>query len=385
MKWTLFLAAASAFAQAPPTPQEAAEGWIQLFDGQTLFGWHSEGKAEWKVEGGAIVAETGEYGWLRSHVPFADFVLRVDYRQAADGNSGIFLRSAKTGAPHVTGYELQIFDTHPQFPTGSLVNHLKAIPVQPAPDLWHSYEVEAAGDRFVIKLDGKTVADGRDSKSRMGHIGLQFNKGKKIEFRNVWIKPLGAQPIFNGKNLDGWKIVTRDNVKEPPVWTAASGMIHVEKGPGQIETTAQWQDFVLQLEIRANSQDPARHPNSGVFFRGDAGGHWTGYEAQIRNEFKDGDPGQPVDIGTGGIYHHQPTRRVFARDNEFFTMTVIAAGRDIATWVNGMQTVAWTDPNPEGASVRNKQAVLKPGTMSLQAHDPTTNLDFRNLRVAGLE
>jgi len=57
--------------------------------------------------------------------------MKCDFRTAADGNSGIFLRSAKEGNPHETGYELQIFDQHPQFPTGGLwatSRHLKRCP-----------------------------------------------------------------------------------------------------------------------------------------------------------------------------------------------------------------------------------------------------------------
>jgi hypothetical protein len=57
-------------------------------------------------------------------------------------------------------------------------------------------------------------------------------------------------------------------------------------------------------------------------------------------------------------------------------------GRDIVVWVDGYPVTAWRDERPEGTNVRNKEAVLKAGTISLQAHDPTTNLDFRNIRIA---
>jgi hypothetical protein len=168
------------------------------------------------------------------------------------------------------------------------------------------------------------------------------------------------------------------------VWTVRDKLLHVEKGPGQLETNLLYDDFVLQLDIRANAPAPDKHPNSGVFFRGDANGYWTGYEAQIRNEYKNGDRTQAVDYGTGGIYRYQPARTVVANDNEFFTMTVIARGRHIATWVNGYPVADWDDPNPEGKEVRKKEAKLTAGPISLQAHDPTTNLDFRDIRVVVL-
>ncbi len=388
---TLLLAGASLLAQPASTPaslsaKDITDGWLSLFDGETLYGWTAEGKAEWKVAGGAIVSEAGEYGWLRSNMPFADYVLRLEYRQAADGNSGVFLRSAATGQPHVTGYELQMFETHPKFPTGSIVNHAAVKkPVKPAPDQWHVYEITHVGEAFTVKLDGKKILEGRDAKSRAGHLGLQHNTGKKIEFRNIAVKPLGFAPVFNGRDLSGWRSVERPNAKEPAVWSVAKKSIHVEKGPGQLETEQQWANFILQTEVRANSADPNRHPNSGIFFRGTANVSWSGYEAQIRNEFKDGNPTQAVDFGTGGIYRNIAARKIVARDNEFFTMTVLASGRDIATWVNGYLVASWADANPEGSDVRKKEAVLKPGVLSLQAHDPTTNLDFRNIRIARLD
>jgi hypothetical protein len=363
------------------TTKEAAEGWILLFDGETLFGWNQEGGAKWSVAEGALKAE-GESGYLRSHSAFADYVLKLDYRAPAEENSGVFLRSAREGQPHVTGYELQIYGKHPQFPTGSLVNHIKAKAVSPAPDRWHTFEVTAQGDRFIVKLDGNTVLDGRDSKSRIGHIGLQYNKDKKIEFRNVKLKPLGLAPIFNGKDLTGWKIIEAPKPREQPVWTVKDRAIHVEKGPGQLETEGTWDDFILQMDIRTNPKDANHHPNSGVFFRGDPNGYWSGYESQIRNEFK-GDRTQPVDWGTGAVYNRQATRKVVPNDGEYFTKTIVARGRHIGIWVNGYPVTSWEDDRPEGMNAR-KEARLRAGTLSLQAHDPTTNLDFRNIRLASL-
>ncbi len=366
------------------TPKEAASGWILLFDGATLFGWTSEGKAQWKVADGALVADSGDSGWLRSNSPFADFILKCDYRTGAEGNSGIFLRSAKEGAPHETGYELQIFNQHPKFPTGSLVNHIRAKPVKPAADQWHSYEIEAMGDHFVVKLDGKKILDGHDGKSKSGYIGLQYNKDKKVEFRNIKLKPLGLKPFFDGKSLSGWKVVEPPKPpKEKAIWTVKNGMIHVVHGSGQLETEATWQNFILQLDIRTNTNDPNRHPNSGVFFRGDHGAFWSGYESQIRNEYKDNDRTQPVDFGTGAIYNRVATRKVVPNDNEFFTKTIVANGRHLAVWVNGYPVTDWEDARPENSNAR-QGARLQGGTISLQAHDPTTDLDFKNLRIAEL-
>jgi hypothetical protein len=385
---TLSLIAAATFAFAQPntvTPEEAAQGWVLLFDGESLFGWTAEGGAKWRVAEGAIVGDAGEYGWLRHNALFSDFEFRTEFRTAADGNSGVFVRSAAGGAPHLTGYEVQIFDGHKQFPTGSLVGTTAAKGAAIRAGEWQTLEVTASGQRIVVKVDSNQVLDTRDGRSAAGHVGLQFNPGKKIEFRNIKLRPLGLKPLIQGSSMTGWKKVEPPKPpQEPAQWSVKDGVIHVEKGPGQLETEGTWTNFVLQMEVRTNPKDANHHPNSGVFMRGTPGVWWSGYESQIRNEYADGDVNKPVDYGTGAIYRSQATRRIVAKDGDYFTKTVIANGRDFNIWINGYPVTSWKDQRPEGTNVRNKEAVLKAGTLSLQAHDPTTNLDFRNIRIAAL-
>ncbi len=367
------------------TRAEITDGWILLFDGESLFGWTEEGAAKWRAADGTLVGDSSEAGWLRSNSAFADYVLKLEFRTGEEGNSGVFLRSAKEGEPHVTGYELQIWDQHPEFWTGSLVNHAAAKQKGHNAGEWNSYVIRVQGDRWIVNLNGEQILDARDGKSKIGHIGFQCNADKKIEFRNIKLKPLGLEPIFNGRDLSGWKKVERPKpVEAPPVWSVKDSSIHVEKGPGQLETIQKWADFVLQLDIRTNPQKASHHPNSGVFFRGTPGVFWSGYESQIRNEYENGDRTKPVDFGTGGIYRNQPARKVVAGDGEYFTKTIVARGRHMAVWVDGYQVSDFEDANPAGSNVREKQAVLDAGVISLQAHDPTTNLDFRSIRIAEL-
>ena len=371
---------------APPntlTPEEVSQGWILLWDGETPFGWQAMGEAEWRIGNGVLSAASGNSGWLATNAQFADYLLKLEYRTAADGNSGVFLRSLKEGEPHLTGYELQICDSHDSFTTGSLVNHIQAEPVSTDPERWQSYEISVQSDHFLVRLNGQQILDARSEAHRTGHIGLQYNQGKKIEFRNIKLKPLGLEPLFDGESLKGWRKVDRPSKAMPHHWSVREGMIHVEMGAGQLETEKTFKDFVFQLDIRTNAPDADTHPNSGVFFRGDAGGFWTGYESQIRNQFEEGDRTKPVDFGTGGLYFYHPARRVIPGDGEFFTKTITAKGRHIAVWVNGYPVSDFTDGRAEGRNAR-KEARLEGGTFSLQAHDPTTNLDFRNLRAAEL-
>src|SRR5690606_28595995 len=109
----------------------------------------------------------------------------------------------------------------------------------------------------------------------------------------------------------------------------------------------------------------------------------NGYEMQIHNGQKESDPAKPSDFGTGAIYRRIPARRVMARDHEWFAMTLLAHGPHIATWVNGVQVVDWTEPRNPHANPRNGLR-LEPGTFCIQGHDPTTDLLFRGLRLVEL-
>jgi hypothetical protein len=77
-------------------------------------------------------------------------------------------------------------------------------------------------------------------------------------------------------------------------------------------------------------------------------------------------------------------RKIVANDNEWFTMTVLAVGSHIRTWVNGYPVVDWTDDRKPAENARQGQ-YLKAGHLSLQGHDPTTDILFRNIRVVEIK
>lgn len=368
------------------TSDELAEGWVLLYDGESDFGWEHHGDARWSARRGQIRASAGGNGWLGTAVPFGDFELKLQFKTAADGNSGVFLRSAQEGEPHKTGYELQIFDDQPfGYNTGGLVFYAFAdTEAKIDADQWNQYEIRCEGPRFVIRLNGESVLDVQNALHPMGVIGLQYNEGKPIAFRDIKLRPLGLEAMFNGKNFDGWQTVDHPTREEAdPKWTVKEEMIHVESGPGELESVEQYGDFVMQLDVRTNPDGPEHHPNSGVFFRKERGVYGLGYESQIRNEFQHGDVALPFDYGTGAIYRRVSARKIVAKDGEFFHKTIVVSGRRMAVWVNGYQVTSWADTRPEGGNGR-VQYRAEPGSIALQAHDPTTNLDFKNLRIVEL-
>jgi len=356
------------------TPEELADGWILLFDGETDYGWHAAKQANWKVEAGAITVSEGEPGLLATTSEFADYELHLEFRAPRGTNSGVFLRTpAIPTNPAKDCYELNIAepDTSP-FYTGSFVGRQKATEYLHSDD-WQSFDVTVQGGHCVVKVDGKPVLDYTDPQPlARGRIGLQLNKGA-VAFRNIKLKPLGLQSIFNGRDLTGWKVFPD---KKSVFSVTPEGYLNVKKGNGQIETEGQWADFVLQLEVFSNG----KFLNSGVFFRCLPGEFWQGYESQIQNGFLL-DRARPMDYGTGGIYNRQKARRVVADDFTWMQKTIVATGNHLAVWVNGIQVSDFTDEREPNDNARNGQR-LKPGTIAIQGHDPTTDLSFRNIKIA---
>ncbi len=193
MKLTLLLLPMAGIvnAQNVLSASEKAAGWMLLFDGKSLNGWEPHVGGDFTAENGAIVCPGTTAGWIGTSRSFSDYVLKLEFRGAEKTNSGVFLRSEKEGQPHLTGYELQIWDYQPAgYNTGSLVGSVKASPTKILANQWNSYEIRAEGDHFVIILNGKSLLDAHDSKHAAGVIGFQCQKDNRIEFRNIKLQPL---------------------------------------------------------------------------------------------------------------------------------------------------------------------------------------------------
>lgn len=359
---------------------------MRLFDGRTLFGWEAMGGLQAGVEQGAIVLRAAKGGgWLRSFAPFADFELELEFQTTANVNSGVYLRSAAMGVPSTTGYEVQISATHPAgYTTGSLVG-IQRPRRSPslAPGRWQTLAVRARGSSFQISIDGREVLAARAFRSAAGFIGLQPPSSGTIRFRQIRLRPLDAMSIFNGRDLTGWRGVD----PEPPApqlaeWSVRDGVLHVEKGPGQLETEQAWDNFLLQFDFRVNTIDPRRHPASAVFLRGDQDVWFSGYAMSIRNQGGAQESSTPA--MTGSLTGKAAARELLSVDNEWATALVAASGRQFAVFVNGALVTRFEDGNPEGTKVSEGKARLVRGTIALGALDGATDIDFRNLCVAPL-
>jgi hypothetical protein len=395
------------------TKEEIAQGWILLFDGETTFGWKIEGDAK-VTEGNLMLGGNGQTtATCTTLFGYGGLAFEANADDAKDANL-TFNDYKNSPFIHVA----------PPPRTGWQRFRAQVCPVD--------ISVWAAGSKgFGIRgnfTKPTTIAFHVPAGQKLIVRNIEFQPGGTYDPENSGGWPRGLTPIFNAKDLTGWKEIPGHKSKFS---VTDKGELNIKDGNGDIQTEGEYDDFVLQLDIFSNGD----HLNSGVFYRCRPGEFWSGYEAQIRNEWitdvklKDGStvsgsytdkgdkvtvqactnaggnnwrPGkdvktinksdieevihhrdQVVDIGTGGIYNRQPARKVVSNDREWYTMTVVAHGTHMATWVNGYQVADFTDTAPIGDNAR-KGAKVSKGPISLQGHDPTTDLNFKNFRIAEL-
>ena len=177
-------------------------GWITLIDGEKgLENWHRLDDANWRAEGGAIVADRGKGGFLVSKNSYRDFQILAEFWADSDTNSGIFIRlSDPAKVRGDNSYEVNIWDIRPdpKYGTGGIVG-FATVPVPPihkAGGRWNTMEIDARGADVTVTLNGVITTRMQNGKFPDGPVALQFGAGVDgaiggpIRWRRVQIKPL---------------------------------------------------------------------------------------------------------------------------------------------------------------------------------------------------
>lgn len=354
----LALAAAALIALTPLRASAEDGTWLNLYDGESTFGWTNLGTAKWEVVEGVLTCTDSVGSWLATTSQFKDFELTAALKVSSPGTAGLLVRSPLTGHYSENG-------------AGAII-----IGGQEHAGEWQEIKVTALGSTVTASINGAEQAI--ECKNEIGHIGIlyhnyhQYRKSPTLEVKDVKLRPLNLNPIFNGTDLTGWNILP-DHASE---FNVVDGAIRITNGNGQIETDALYKNFLFQVDIFSNGE----HLNSDVFVRGPKGVFWKGLEMQVRNQWMRDDRTRAVDFGSGGLYGVQPARKVVSNDGEWFNETIIANGNHFATWVNGYQVTDYFDMRPVHPEGDGKNGyVNQAGTIHLQGHDPTTDLSFKNI------
>lgn len=184
----------------------------------------------------------------------------------------------------------------------------------------------------------------------------------------------GFKTIFDGKNLDGWKIN-----ESPESWTLKDGAV-VAKGPRShlfyVGDDKPFVNFELKVDVMTKENS-----NGGIYFHTkyqEEGWPKYGFEAQVNNSFNK-DPRK-----TGSLYAVKDVLEAPAKDNEWFTEHIIVKGKHVVIKVNDKVVMDYTEPADAKAG-SDFTRVVDSGTFALQAHDPGSTVYFKNIRVKRLD
>lgn len=221
------------FSQTPNTltAKEKSEGWILLFNGKDLNGWHSylekaPGKA-WQVHNGTIMLNknnksvSGDYADLVTDDEYGDFDLKMEWKMEPCANSGLMFyvhESPEYKNTYESGPEMQIADLACnddgrilKCRAGDLYDLVPADTewVNQAPE-WNLYEIISKNGLLEFFQNGHKILQTdlwndhwrdmiRNSKFvewpgfgtyKKGHISFQGTENGKLWYRNIKIRKL---------------------------------------------------------------------------------------------------------------------------------------------------------------------------------------------------
>ena len=194
MKRTIAIAACIASLSVAASAQDPK--WTTIVDGKTMGDFGKVGSANWRIEGGALVAdklEGKDPAYLVTKDKYKNFQIQAEFWADDDVNSGIFIRcNSSTAIDAKNCYEVNIFDKRPDptYGTGAIVDVAKVVPMPKAGGKWNTYDITAKGDHFVVVLNGQKTVDVTDKRLLdAGPIALQYGSGV-LKWRKVQIREL---------------------------------------------------------------------------------------------------------------------------------------------------------------------------------------------------
>lgn len=203
---------------------EAAQGFVSLFDGKTLNGWQGAVKG-YEIQDGVMHCPKKGGGNLYTAKEYSNFIFRFEFKLTPGANNGVGIRTPMGVDAAYHGMEIQILDhNHDKYKAkdksgkvtdkswlqeyqyhGSIYGVVAAKRgfLKPAGE-WNSEEIVADGRHIKVTLNGTVIVDADLDKvpdptvDHRPHPGLKREKGyigwlghgDELDFRNVRIKEL---------------------------------------------------------------------------------------------------------------------------------------------------------------------------------------------------
>lgn len=176
---------------------------VPLFNGKDLTGWKVYGTEKWYVKDGLLICESGpdkQYGYLATGKFYDNFILELEFKQEANGNSGVFFRSTIEGTK-ISGWQVEV--APPNHDTGGIYESYGRGWLYQIPDKkegylkmgeWNKMKIKVVGDHVTTWLNGHEMTNLKDEKigKGKGSIALQIHDGGgiKVSWRNMVIQEL---------------------------------------------------------------------------------------------------------------------------------------------------------------------------------------------------
>jgi Domain of Unknown Function (DUF1080) len=217
----LLVAALAAVATPPAATGGKDDGWVKLFNGKDLKGWHvflnpkakdADPAKVFTVKDGVIVCEGMPFGYLITDKEYENYVLKVQWRwgekkpEKGARNSGVFVHvvgpdkiwpkaiEAQLMADHagdfwlVDNFKLTVDPKRQDPKTPRHYLRMKDNVEKPVGE-WNQYEITCKNGTVKLVINGEFVNEGTDAELTKGKILLQ-SEGAEIHFKDVMLKPL---------------------------------------------------------------------------------------------------------------------------------------------------------------------------------------------------
>jgi len=174
-----------------------------IFNGKDLTGWKIHGTEKWYVENSELICESGpdkQYGYLSTDKNYKNFELTLEFKQEANGNSGVFYRSGIEGVK-ISGWQVEVAPLNSH--TGGIYeSYGRGWLIQPKAEdeqwlktgEWNTLKIKVLGDETTTWLNGHQMVYIKDEKIGKGEgfIALQIHDGGgiKVRWKNIKIKTL---------------------------------------------------------------------------------------------------------------------------------------------------------------------------------------------------
>ena len=353
----------------------AQDDFQAIFDGSTLRGWSVEQgpQSAFTVTSGAIaVTDAGNSPcWLRYEKELENFDFRFEFFVKGWIDSAIYFSAPLYGPPQESGFAIKLFHKQEEPKPESMGSVFplvapKSVNVKSKGD-WNDLRIVMDWPLLRVWSNGDLVQDLNVESNpelrhrlRTGFLGLQ-SLSYPIQFRNLKLKQLPSKlswdTLYNSPvDVNKWRLV-----EGKPRFQTMGGVFRGD-GNGHIGTKEKYQDFELEMYIRAS-----KHSNGGVLFRAlGAGGTNAHYEIQLHDV-------EGAVYPTGSLYGIRRAKYPRIAAEEWYLLQLYVKGKQCVVRVNGETVVDYDNLDR-----------TEPGMIILQAHDGPRWIEYQRIRVRTL-